>query len=73
LQCASLPTSEDIVRSITQNLVGEAEDDADNVGESLANVFYQQANSFFLNIKAFRTTSSSNADQAYCLLKDLEM
>ena len=68
-------TNEDIVSSITQNPVGEAEDNADNVGEPLANVSSQQAYSSFLNIKAFllRPTSSSNADQAYRLLKDLEL
>ena len=62
LLCASMLMSEDSVSSITQNLVDEAEDDANNFGETLANVCYQLAYSFFLNIKEFRTTSSSNAD-----------
>lgn len=67
-------TSEAIVSCITQYPVGEAKDDADDVGEPLANVSSQQVYSF-LNIKAFLlcTMSSSNADQAYHLLKDLEM
>ena len=65
-------TSQDIVSSAT---VCETEDDADDVGEPLPIVSFQQAHSSFLNIKAFlvRTTSSSNADQAYHLLRDLEM
>lgn len=72
LQCVPMLTSQDIVSSAT---VGETEDDADDVGEPLPIVSFQQAHSSFLNIKAFlvHTTSSSNADQAYHLLRDLEM
>ena len=72
LQCAPMLTSQDIVSSATQN---PAKDDTDDVGDPLPIVSFQQAHSSFLNIKAFlfRTTSSSNADQVYHLLRDLEM
>lgn len=68
-------TRQDIVSSVTQNPFGDAEDDADDAGDPLSNVSSQQAHSSFLNIKAFLlpTTSSSNADQAYHLLTDLEV
>ena len=72
LQYAPMLTSQDIVSSATQN---PAENDTDDVGDPLPIVSFQQAHSSFLNIKAFlvRTTSSSNADQVYHLLRDLEM
>ena len=67
-------TSQDKVSSGTQNPVGEAEDDANNAGDPLPNVSSQQAHSSFLNIKAFPyCTTSINADQAYSLLRDLEV
>ena len=75
LLCVPMLTSQDIVSSVAQNPVGEAVDDADDAGDPLPSVSSQQAHSSFLNIKAFllRTTSSSNAEHAYCLLRDLEV
>ena len=71
-ECVPMLTSQDIVSSATQN---PAEDDTDGVGDTLPIVSFQQAHPSFLNIKVFlvRTTSSSNADRVYHLLRDLEM
>ena len=70
LQCTPLPTTEDIVTSITQQSSDTIESD-DDTGDPLPAVTYQEAYSAFLKIRSFLLRSDER-DKQYHLLNKLE-
>ena len=69
----TLLTIAEIVASVRRDdELGTGEDD-DDTGDPLPRVRSHQAFAAFLNIQAYLLCQGNDADQCYCLLKDLEI